>query len=326
MSRSVRLIALGGTISMREGPDGGLTPQLSGDDLVAAVPGLSKVGDISACSPFHIPGASIQFEHLAQVAELARQAFSGGHNGVVVVQGTDTIEETAFVLDHLVDTDRPIVVTGAMRGADHPGADGSANILAAATYAVSDAAVGLGTVVVVNDEIHAAHYVRKSDTGLPSAFASRPYGPIGRISEGEVLIGMRPARRRRLIASAGDRLPPVALIQAGLGDDGRLVGALPELGFEGAVVVGFGAGHVPEQFAATLDGLVAKMPVVLATRVAAGPVFSRTYGFAGSEIDLRRKGLISAGELGPAKARLLLQLSLAAGLSKKNIESAFTTS
>ena len=96
-----------------------------------------------------------------------------------MIQGTDTIEESAFLLDLLVDSDKPVVITGAMRGADAPGADGPANLLSAAIVAAAPESRGLGTLAVLNYDIHAARFVQKSHTALPSAFLSPLVGPIG---------------------------------------------------------------------------------------------------------------------------------------------------
>ncbi|UJQ95131.1 asparaginase [Mariluticola halotolerans] len=321
--RSVLLIALGGTISMQGNAGSGITPKLSGEDLIRAVPGLDQVCAIEATSPFRIPGASLTIAQIAEVARLIEDGAAKGFDGFVIVQGTDTIEETAFLLDCLVRTDRPVVVTGAMRGPDAAGADGPANILAAATYAASEAGLGLGAVVVFADEIHCARLVRKTDTGLTNAFTSAPYGSIGRVSEGNVHLPLKPARGRFALPAPEAELPEVALVAIGFGDEGRMVDAVAEMDVSAAVIVGLGAGHVPEPLSDKISKLLTKMPVVLATRVANGPVFENTYGFTGSEIDLIGKGVIPSRDLGPGKSRLLLQLALAAGLSPQQLGDLF---
>lgn len=306
----ILVVALGGTISMTPSAGGGITPKLTGADLVAAVPDLEKVAVVDPRSPFQLPGASLSVAQLAEVAALIDAEIAKGAAGAVVVQGTDTIEETAFLMDCLVQSDRPVVVTGAMRGPQSPGAEGPANLLAAVTVA-AQAEPGLGAVVVLNDEVHAARFVQKGHTGLPSAFTSRPFGPVGHVIEGRFIPAMRPRPLAKRRLAPGAEVPPVALIHIGLGEDGRLLEALPGLGYRGAVLVAMGAGHVPMPMVEPVTRLAAMMPVVLTSRIGAGPVFRETYGFAGSEIDLLARGVIHGAELGPLRARLLLQLLLA---------------
>ena len=224
------LVSLGGTITMTAGAGPGIVPTLTGADLVAAVPALAEVADIEAVSPFRLPGPSLTLAHLRQVARLLNERLAGDVAGAIVVQGTDTIEETAFVLDCLVGGDKPVVVTGAMRGPEAPGADGPANLLASAIVAAAPAARGLGTLVVLNDTIHAARFVQKASTFLPSTFASLAAGPLGCVIEGEARIGMRVTRSAVIAGGADGVAQPVALLTAALGDDGRMLAGLPDLG------------------------------------------------------------------------------------------------
>lgn len=323
--KRILMLSLGGTITMTGGGGPGIQPTLTAEDLVGAVPGLDRVADVEARSPLRVPGASLTLDDLIAVARLLEERLAADADGAVVVQGTDTIEETAFALDLLVRSERPVVVTGAMRGAQAAGADGAANLLAAATVAASDTAAALGTLVVLNDEIHAARLVQKMHTALPSAFASPSAGPLGHVAEGRARLLLRTPRTPGLpmpVAQAGASpvlRPPVALLRLTLGDDGRLLRALPSLGFAAAVLEAMGAGHAPMDLAPLVGELAGTMPVVLATRVAAGPVFESTYGFAGSEIDLLGRGAIAGGLLGGLKSRILLQLLLSAGVPAAEI-------
>ncbi|HVZ08684.1 asparaginase [Rhodopila sp.] len=303
------ILSLGGTITMLPGDAGGLTPTLGASDLVASVPALAEVAEIEARSLFRLPSPSLAIADVLEVARGVEAGFASGTDGAVVIQGTDTIEETAFLLDLLVAGDKPVVVVGAMRGADAPGADGPANLLAAARVAACPDARGQGTLVVLNYDIHAARFVQKSHTTLPSAFDSPGCGPLGVVAEGRPRFH---ARVSRLPAwPAGDGAPPpVALIKWAMGDDGRMLAALPDLGYRGVVIEGMGAGHVPAGAAPAVGALAARLPVVLASRVIAGPVFTRTYAYPGSEVDLLQRGAVPAGMLSGLKARLLLGLAL----------------
>ena len=259
-----------------------------------------------------MPSPSLTPAVLVDVAGQIEAGFAGGFDGALVIQGTDTIEESAFILDLLVGGDRPVVVTGAMRGADAPGADGPANLLAAIQVLASPDAHGLGTLVVLNDEIHAARFVQKAHTALPSAFASPLAGPIGMVAEG------RPRFFTRVVRKPVLPQPPVRRRRWPWSRSRWATTAgysphCPELGFAGVVVEGMGAGHVPAEVAPILGELAAKLPVVLAARPATGPMFTATYGYPGSEMDLIHRGLVPAGYLSALKARLLLGLSLRAG-------------
>ena len=306
------MLSLGGTITMVPSAGGGIAPKLGAAELVASVPELASVARIESESAARLPSPSLTPAILVDVARRIEAAFANGVDAAVVIQGTDTIEESAFLLDVLVGGDRPVVMTGAMRGADAPGADGPANLLAAARLAASDTARGLGTLVVLNYDIHAARFVQKTHTTLPSAFASPLVGPIGAVAEGRPRIHARVDRLPVLPAADGPPAP-VALVTWAMGDDGRVLQALPGLGYRGAVIAGMGAGHVPAEAAEAVGALAARMPVVLASRSAAGPVFTGTYGYPGGEIDLIARGAIPAGMLGALKARLLLGLALRGG-------------
>jgi len=317
------LVSLGGTITMTASAGPGIVPTLTGADLIAAVPALAEVADIEAISPFRLPGPSLTLAHLRQVAQLLNERLAGDIAGAIVVQGTDTIEETAFVMDCLVGGDKPVVVTGAMRGAEAPGADGPANLLASAVVASSPVARSLGTVVVLNDTVHAARFVQKVSTFLPSTFASLSTGPLGCVIEGEARIDMRVSRSAVIAGGDVGTDEPVALLTAALGDDGRMLSGLPGLGYRGLVIEAMGVGHVPAAIVPALASLAEIFPVVLSSRVASGPVFARTYGFPGAETDLLARGLIPGGMLGGLKARLLLSLLLGTGLQGKDLRQAF---
>ncbi|MBA2961721.1 MULTISPECIES: asparaginase [Ramlibacter] len=327
----VLVVSLGGTITMTAAPGtGGIRPTLTADQLLAAEPRLAQVAALEAVTPMSLPGASLTVQHLREVAALLRAGLDGAPGspvGAVVVQGTDTIEDTAFVLDLLATQGgAPVVVTGAMRGPQAPGADGPANLLAAVTAAADTRLRGLGAVVVLNDEIHAARWVQKAHTGFTSAFESPGAGRIGAIVEGRVQLLARPEGRIALPTASilsTAAVPAVAQVPLGLGDDGRLLPALAALGYAGAVIEGMGAGHVPSSCAEALGSLAAQMPVVLCTRVRAGRVFTKTYGFPGSEMDLLERGLVAAGHITAGKARLLLSLLLSAGTDRAGIGQVF---
>lgn len=316
--RAVHVLSTGGTITML-GDGEGVRPTLTADALVAAVPTLADVADVTAETVSTVPGASLRPEDVLGVVAHAERAVLGGADGVVVVQGTDTLEETSFLADLVWDPAVPLVFTGAMRHPAQPGADGPANLLDAVTAAGSPHLAGAGVVVALGGDLHAARVVRKTDTASPAAFVSVGSGPLARVVEGRVRVGHRLGTPPRLPRPDATPLPPVALHRVTLGDDGRELALLADLGRAGVVIEGLGGGHVPAWLVEPLADLAAAMPVVLVTRTGGGPVLRDTYGFDGSERDLLARGLLHGGELDGPKARLLLTVALAADLDRAAI-------
>lgn len=316
------IVSTGGTITMTAGGGAGIAPRLTAEDLMAAVPRMGELANIETLTFSTIPGASLTFPSLIELTCEIDQRCKDGVDGVIIVQGTDTIEETSFLLDLLLPADTPVIVTGAMRGAHMAGADGPANLQASAIVAGATAARGRGVMVVLNDEIHAARHVRKQHTGLVSSFVSTPSGPLGLVCEGRALF-LDEARSRRRVLPRPSGVADVAVVKACLGDDGRFLRKVAELGYRGLVVEAMGAGHVPEAWAEALGELAAALPTILSVRTPDGPVFRSTYGFIGSETDLLGRGLVPSGLLGPLKARLLLGVLLGLGESRESIQAHF---
>jgi L-asparaginase len=319
----VALFALGGTIAMTRTSGTGVSPALSAADLLAAVPGLGDVGtELRVHDVRNTPGASLTFTDVFDLSAAIAGALEDGCTGAVVTQGTDTIEEVAYALDLLLPTDAPVVVTGAMRNPAMASPDGPANILAAITVAASPQARGLGCLVVINDQIHAARWARKVHTASTAAFASPEHGPLGHLAEGRAHIPLRLPGRTPALAPDPARTVRVGIATIALGDDGTLIQAMAEH-VDGLIIAAFGAGHVPAVVAPVLSTLAEGIPVVLASRTGAGPVHRQTYNFPGSETDLLARGLISAGHLDPLKARILLHLLIASGADNGQIRAAF---
>ncbi|WP_343955652.1 asparaginase, partial [Nonomuraea longicatena] len=218
----IAVFSLGGTIAMT--PDAnGVVPTLTATELLASVPGLEALAvELDVHTFRQLPGASLSFSDLVDLTKAMENAIRSGAAGVVVTQGTDTIEETAYVLDLLWSGEAPVVVTGAMRNPSMAGADGPANLLAAIRTAASHAARDLGCLVVFSDQIHAARWVRKTHTSSTAAFASPNQGPLGHVIEGHVDIPLRLARAA-VLAPVAQRIVKVGLYTVALGDDGELV-------------------------------------------------------------------------------------------------------
>lgn len=314
--RSVTVLAAGGTIAMTGAR---ATPALAAEDLVQAALGPNRAPTVRVRDLHALPGAHLGPGDALEIAQQAAAEAARG-DGVVVTTGTDTLEEVAMLTDLCHDGPTPIAFTGANRPASRPGADGPANLADAVAVAAADDAEGVGVVVVFGGEVHAARLASKVDATGPAAFGSPAAGPLGRIVDGQLWLAARPQRQPCLRPERLD--PRVEIVTAHLGADARLLDGAVAI-CDGLVLVLLGAGHAPPAF---LEGLVraaSTVPVVLTTRVSRGGMLRDTYGFTGSEADVRASGAIPAGLLTPAAARIKLLAALGAGLGGRALADAF---
>jgi L-asparaginase len=229
--------------------------------------------------------------------------------GAVVTHGTDTVEETAFLCDLLVGGDKPVAFAAAMRSGAEPAADGPRNLICAARVAAAEEAAGLGAVLVMNDEVHAARWAVKTDSHRVSAFSSPEHGPVAHVTPERLAIGAAPPR---FAMAPPERLGhEVAVVKTftGMGD-GLIDAVLADSGAAGLVLEGTGAGNVPGAATAAVARAAERgLPVVIATRTATGGTVP-IYGGPGGGVTLRELGVAGAGGLTAAKARLLLMVTL----------------
>jgi L-asparaginase len=334
MSRPrIHVLALGGTIATWPDASGVMQMGAGADDLVKAVPLLGTLADIEAETVSRVGSHSLSFDHIhALAAKIAAVAA----DGVIVTQGTDTLEETAFLLDLLVERDIPVIVTAAMRNPALTSADGPGNLLAAVRVAcdpwIRAHAKALGVMAVMLDEVYAAADAIKAHPTRLNAFASPQTGPIAALVEDRVVPLSLPVRdaveaARRWLGRAVGVAQPVALLWMGLDEPGHLLEAMlrapDRLGYRGVVVGAMGGGHVPERLADLMGRLAAALPTVISPRAGGGPMLRHTYGGPTSEIALRKAGLIWGGRLHPLKARVLLETCLRAGLGRDTIAEVF---
>ncbi len=313
----VAVVFTGGTISMRHDPiAGGNVPTLDGAALLATVPGLASIADLVPIDRGLTPASHFGFEALFGIARTVREALGRDDvDGAVVVQGTDTIEETAFFFDLLHPGPKPVVVTGAMRSASAPEYDGPANLSAAVRVAASRnvAAADVGVVVVLDGSIEAADDVTKTHASSFDTFRCLNRGSLGRVDGERVMLsGERGTRRRVAAERAADR---VFLITATVATDGTPISALQAAGADGFVVEATGAGNTSATLLAAAEAAIADgIPVVHATRCPAGAA-TADYAFPGGGATWIRAGAIPAGHLTGPKARIALALGLGAGLN-----------
>ncbi|AGP36654.1 asparaginase [Sorangium cellulosum] len=319
----LHLVTTGGTIASRVDPQtGAAVPAVRAEELVAGVPALGRVAEIAVTELCLESSWNLGPDRIAEVARAARALQADPEvAGVVVTHGTDTLEETAFGLDLLLDGDTPVVLTGAMRDASTAGADGPRNLVSAARVAVAPAARGLGVLVAMNDEIHAARWVMKTHTTAFGTFASPGAGPLGAVDGEGVRVFARPARTPQLPLASPE--PRVYLVKVASGMDDLLLRALLDARARGVVIEGSGAGNVCGSWEGAIAALVqAGIPVVLSSRCPGGRV-TPTYGAPGGGRRLEGLGVIAAGALSGPKARLALMFALGAGLDAAGLRAYF---
>ncbi|HEX7351073.1 asparaginase [Brachybacterium sp.] len=329
----IALLSLGGTIFMSQDASGGNArpDAAAGERLLATVAGGAEIFTQSLAN---VSSSDVRPHHLRSVLEHARAAVDDGAAGVVLTHGTDTLEETAFLLERYWDREAPCVVTGAMRPASDLGADGPANLRDAIRTATAPSARGLGVLVVFDGHAHLADQVTKASSRSVSAFASEPSGPLAIIEDDDLRLLHAPLPRPlpHDVAGCGlllpglppDRLPAVPVLTAGLDEDFELLDHLPRDQMQGLVIAGVGMGHVSPAAMPRLRRLLgAGVPVVVASRAFSGGTSTHHYAYPGSEVDLLEAGAVMAGLLPAVKARLLLQTLVHGDASAAQIRASF---
>ncbi len=307
--KQVRVLFTGGTISMRIDPGtGAAVPALSGEEIVSRVSGLKKEARLTLEDYARLPGPHVTPQWMWRLRERVETLLGDPEvDAVVLTHGTDTLEETAFLLDLTLASNKPVVMCGAMRTVSEPGWDGPANLMAAVRTAVHPDAPGRGVLIAVGEEVHAAAEATKWHTQHLDAFRS-PHGPLGGLDRGQVVFHRPPFRAPRILSP--ELVSAVDLHTMATGVDDGLIRASLARGARGLVIEGTGCGNVPP---AVLPGLKAalatRVPIVLVSRCAEGRV-SAAYGYEGGGQMLRGLGVIFAADLPGPKARIKLMVAL----------------
>ncbi len=322
----VRILATGGTIAAAQDADKDTTyqaGQLSVDVLIDAVPQVRTLADVAGEQVCNIGSQDITDAIWLKLARRINElAQDDDVAGIVITHGTDTIEETAYFLHLTAKTDKPIVLTGAMRSPTDLSADGPRNLFNAVAVAADPKAKSRDVLVVFNDEIHGARDVTKLHTTSIAAFASPNSGPLGHIRDGGCKFAERPMREHTTRApfdlTDHEKLPAVSIIYAHANMQRTLIDAACEAGAKGLVIAGVGNGNMSAAALAALDDAVGRnIAVVRSTRVPAGPIVRNL------EIDDDQRGFITAGTLNPQKARVLLMLALTSTTDAGEIQKMF---
>jgi len=310
MKPRVVLLATGGTIASRYDPALKRTvASARAEDLLQALPQVGAVADLEIENFATMPSfdMSVQFA-FGLAGHINEVLVRGDVHGVVVTHGTDTMEETSYLADLLLQSDKPVVFTGAQRAADDPHSDGPPNLLSAVRVAASEAARGLGALVCFNGRIHAARDVTKVHASAVETFQSYEHGALGEVDGNAVVIHRRPLLRRAFHVSRLEER--VELFRLALGSDLAGLEGLIERGVAGIVIEGFGRGNGPARLGALVRSATQKgIPVLITSRCPAGRV-EPIYGGGGGGRDLADAGAIFTGDLKGPKARLLLMVLL----------------
>ncbi|MBO76666.1 MAG: L-asparaginase [Gemmatimonadetes bacterium] len=315
----VRVIATGGTIASRPGDD-----QLTGSALIEAVPQLAGVAQVEVEEFSRIGSSGMTPNHWLLLAKRINELLDAEPDisGVVVTHGTDTMEETAYFLHLTIKDLRPVVLTGSMRSATAVSADGPANLLTAVRVAADTNAGGRGVLVVLNDEIHSARDVRKTDNNRTDTFVSAEWGALGVVDldgvtfrrSGETLHTVQ-----ALPSVAGvETLPTVPIVADFAGNDAMVLKNWVGQGVAGIVVQGFGGGRTSPEMRRAISEITREGTlVVLASRVLEGRVIG-----SGQQA---QAGVVAAGDLPSHKARVLLMLALLNSRDGMEIQAIFDT-
>lgn len=320
---TVVVLATGGTIAgagASATEAGYVSGRLDVGAMIAAVPGLGLVADIRGEQISNVGSQDMSFAIMIRLAARINELFAGGAaDGIVVTHGTDTMEETAYFLNLTVKSPKPVVMTGAMRPFTAISADGPLNLYNAVAVAVDPAAAGRGVMVVMNDRIHGAHTLTKTNTTSVETFISPINGLIGTVNYGKTAYFRRPFRKHthqsEFSVEGSACLPRVDIVYACADMPADLIECSVARGARGIVIAGGGNGNMNAATIETAAGMARQgIIIVRSSRVPTGTV-SRNV-----EVDDDRSGFIASDELNPPKARILLMLALLKPRSLANLQ------
>ncbi len=323
MKPRIAIFFTGGTISMRIDPQtGGAVPALSGEEIIAQVPGLEELAAFDVINFGRLPGPHWTPPRMLELARAVRAKLGDTQiDGVVITHGTDTLEETAYCLDLLLNASKPIVFVGAMRNSSELSWDGPANLRSAVRVAAAKDARDLGVLVVMNEELIAALEVTKTHTEKTDTFQSRDFGSLGMVDKDRVIVTRQPAKREQIVTEQMEER--VEIIKMYAGADGRFINYAIDDGARGLVIEGLGRGNVTVPALSAIERAIKQdIPVVITSRCPRGRVLD-TYAYDGGGRQLTRLGAILGGMLPSHKARIKLMLALGAGWNHEQLRTSF---
>lgn len=315
------VIHTGGTISMSQDQSNKVvTNDINPISMHQDV--INQYAQIDELNPFNVPSPHMTIQHVKQLKDIILEAVTNKYyDGFVITHGTDTLEETAFLLDLILGIEQPVVITGAMRSSNEIGSDGLYIYISAIRVASDEKARHKGVMVVFNDEIHTARNVTKTHTSNTNTFQSPNHGPLGVLTKDRVQFHHMPYRQQAL-ENVNDKLN-VPLVKAYMGMPGDIFSFYSREGIDGMVIEALGQGNIPPSALEGIQQLVSlNIPIVLVSRSFNG-IVSPTYAYDGGGYQLAQQGFIFSNGLNGPKARLKLLVALSNNLDKAEIKSYF---
>ncbi|WP_113583868.1 asparaginase [Staphylococcus aureus] len=315
------VIHTGGTISMSQDQSNKVvTNDINPISLHQDV--INQYAQIDELNPFNVPSPHMTIQHVKQLKDIILEAVTNKYyDDFVITHGTDTLEETAFLLDLILGIEQPVVITGAMRSSNEIGSDGLYNYISAIRVASDEKARHKGVMVVFNDEIHTARNVTKTHTSNTNTFQSPNHGPLGVLTKDRVQFHHMPYRQQAL-ENVNEKLN-VPLVKAYMGLPGDIFSFYSREGIDGMVIEALGQGNIPPSALEGIQQLVSlNIPIVLVSRSFNG-IVSPTYAYDGGGYQLAQQGFIFSNGLNGPKARLKLLVALSNNLDKAEIKSYF---
>lgn len=315
------VIHTGGTISMSQDQSNKVvTNDINPISMHQDV--INQYAQIDELNPFNVLSPHMTIQHVKQLKDIILEAVTNKYyDGFVITHGTDTLEETAFLLDLILGIEQPVVITGAMRSSNEIGSDGLYNYISAIRVASDEKARHKGVMVVFNDEIHTARNVTKTHTSNTNTFQSPNHGPLGVLTKDRVQFHHMPYRQQAL-ENVNDKLN-VPLVKAYMGMPGDIFSFYSREGIDGMVIEALGQGNIPPSALEGIQQLVSlNIPIVLVSRSFNG-IVSPTYAYDGGGYQLAQQGFIFSNGLNGPKARLKLLVALSNNLDKAEIKSYF---
>lgn len=316
--KRILVIHTGGTISMSEDKDTGKVETNAEHPMHRHQAFIQSLGDIKEINPFQVPSPHMNNQYINQLKDIITESIDKDeYDAFVITHGTDTLEETAYLLDLTIDTNLPIILTGAMRSSNEIGSDGLYNYVSALKVASTDEAQNKGVMVVFNDEIHTAKNVTKTHTSNTSTFQSPNYGPIGSVTKTHVIFHHQPFPYKKY-----PNINPnikIGIVKAHMDLSSDLLDFFVEKQYDGLIIEALGQGNMPPTALQGIQNLLdADIPVVMVSRSFNG-IVGGIYAYEGGGYQLQQMGIILSNGLNGQKARLKLLVGLSNHLSKENL-------